>query len=124
MSSKLPAHHMRSIQFIHKLFSYVLQWLTFTIREKIRTPFPLAQGSGERRPSIDQPRNRSHARPLLATVITIRGRDPLKASELAEGLFDEEAKLRKRPIVKLIFGRTVLAARLATGRKTHPAQLG
>ena len=81
-------------------------------------------GKSQKMQTAQRARHRSHARLMLATVIAIGGRDPLKASELAEGLFDEEAKLRKRPIVKLIFGRTVLAARLATGRKTHFAQLG
>jgi len=35
---------------------------------------------------------------MLTTMIAIGGGDTLKASELADGLFDEDAKLRKRLI--------------------------
>ena len=61
---------------------------------------------------------------MLTTVIAIGDGDTLKASELADGLLDEDAKLRKRVVIHHIFGRTVLAAWLAPRRKAFLTQFG
>src|SRR3990172_3821999 len=72
--------------------------------------------------SVDQARNCHHPRSVLAAVIAVCGGHTLKPADLPNGLFDHNAKLRKRPIVENILWGTVFAAWLPSRRKARASQ--
>jgi len=74
------------------------------------------------RQTVDQPRDSDHASGMLAAVVTIGGGDTLKPSNLSDGLFDYNPKLRKCAVVDSILWWTIFAARLAPGRKAFFTQ--
>ena len=78
---------------------------------------------GKTRQAVDQARHRRDPCAMVAAVVTVCGGNTLKASDLPNGLFDHDAKLRKRPIVVHILWRAVFAARFAPRRKAIASQL-
>ena len=84
---------------------------------------PVNESSGTKtRQTVDQSRNSDSAGGMLAAVVTICGIDTLKPSDLSDGLFDHNAKLRKRPIINHIVGWTIFASRLAARGKAVVTQ--
>ena len=79
---------------------------------------------GKSRQAIDQTSDGRHTCAMLTAVVTIRHGDTLKPSDLPNRLFNDNPKLRERPVVDDILGWTIFATRLTARRKAQRAQLG